>query len=91
VSREYTGSSYPLDKKCPACGLLEVEYNGNYFCNSCDWGLAEGANVQPWLRSLIRLRRAQGRDTAWEEQYLTPSSRHELLRSLRVRRTRVAR
>jgi hypothetical protein len=60
----------PLDRKCPSCGRLDVEYNGNYCCRSCDWGLPEDGDVQPWLRSLIRLRRSMGKDTAWEEQYL---------------------
>jgi uncharacterized Zn finger protein (UPF0148 family) len=76
--------TYPLDKRCPQCKELEVEYNGNYFCSDCDWGLGEDENVQPWLRSLIRRRRAEGQqDTRREESYLTPASRKALLRSLR--------
>lgn len=59
-----------LDKPCPRCGG-RTTYNGNYYCLDCDWALPELASVQPWLRSLIRLRRSQGRDTSWEERYLT--------------------
>ena len=61
-----------LDKHCPKCRGA-VTYNGNYYCLDCDWALSERTDEQPWLRSLIRARRARGRDTTWEEQYLTPA------------------
>jgi len=70
-----------LDKRCPKCGGDAV-YNGNYYCLECDWALAERADVQPWLRSLIRARRAQGQDTSWEEQYLTSNGSVESRQSL---------
>lgn len=63
-----------LDKPCPQCKQRTVDYSGNYFCTSCDWALSENGHVQPWLRSLIRLRKANGKDTAREESYLTKES-----------------
>lgn len=62
-----------LDKPCPKCKQLEVTYSGNYYCTNpdCNWGLPEGGHVQPWLESLIRARKAAGRDTTYEESYLT--------------------
>jgi hypothetical protein len=59
-----------LDERCPRCGGLTT-YNGNYFCLECHWALAEGSDVQPWLRSLIRARKLMNWDTSREEQYLT--------------------
>lgn len=59
-----------LDKACPQC-RGRATYNGNYHCLDCAWALAERADEQPWLRSIIRARRAEGRDTSREEQYLT--------------------
>lgn len=78
-----TERSYPLDRACPECEQNEVEYNGNYFCRACRWALSESSPVQPWLRSLIRLRRGQGQDTTREEFYLTPDSKKVLERSAR--------
>ena len=35
----------PLDRKCPSCGRLDVEYNGNYCCRSCDWAISSVAAI----------------------------------------------
>jgi len=71
-----------LDRPCPKCKQREVDYSGNYYCTNpdCDWALPEGGHVQPWLRSLIRERRAEGRDTTREEAYLTEDSRGVTIR-----------
>jgi hypothetical protein len=68
------GDGY-LDLPCPGCGLEKCVYNGNYYCTSCTWAMPEGWPVQPWLRSLIRQRRALGEDTTHAEFYLTDESR----------------
>lgn len=26
---------------CPKCGKVECEYEGNYYCSSCDWSLPD--------------------------------------------------
>jgi uncharacterized Zn finger protein (UPF0148 family) len=30
-----------LGVRCPRCGREEVVYNGNYFCDECDWVMPE--------------------------------------------------
>lgn len=85
------GADYPLDEPCPECGKREVSYNGSYGCEACGWAPGEEGNVQPWLRSLIRLRRSRGEDTTAAERYLTrPMPRDPLDHLAKVERLSMA-